>query len=122
MQRETAKRLLDARTACDEIASFTAGKTQDAILTDRGLQLILQTLVGIIGEALGQLRRTDPDVAAAIPDLHRIVAMRNQIVHAYDSIDYLIVWRVATVDIPRLKPILTGMMNAREPNEIPNDP
>lgn len=67
MQRATAKRLLDARNACREAEHFTAGKTPDAILTDRGLQLILQTLLVTIGEALGHVRCTDPEVAQAIP-------------------------------------------------------
>jgi len=122
MQRETAKRLLDAHTACEEIAHFTAGKSQATILTDRGLQLILQTLVSTIGEALGHLRRADPGVAATIPDLHRFVGMRNQIVHGYDSIDYLIVWKVATVDVPQLEIILTRLMNARDPDETWEEP
>ncbi len=55
MKRETAKRLLDARNACSEIEQFAAGETQDSIRTNRGLQLILQTLICNIGEALNQM-------------------------------------------------------------------
>jgi uncharacterized protein with HEPN domain len=102
MKRETAKRLLDARNACQEIQHFAAGRSQDAIMTDRGLQLILQTLLVTIGEALNQVRQADPETANLIPEIHRIIGMRHQIVHGYDSVDYPIVWKVSTTDVPKL--------------------
>lgn len=82
MKRETAKRLLDARNACLEIQHFAAGRSQDAIMTDRGLQLILQTLLVTIGEALSQVRQADPETANLIPDIHRAIGMRHQILLA----------------------------------------
>ena len=115
MKRETAKRLLDASVACEEIAHFTSGRTRDEIGYDRGLPLIQQKLVSTIGEALGHVRQTDPGVAQSIPDLHRIIGMRNQIVHGYDSIDYAIVWRVATGEIPRLATLLASLLEEAGP-------
>ena len=69
MKRETAKRLLDALMAAQEIVSFTDGKTIDDMWKDRGLQLSLHKLIEIVGEALNQANRIDPEIAAAIPDL-----------------------------------------------------
>lgn len=115
MKRETAKRLPDARSACSEIERFTTGESRVSITTNRGLQLILQTLVSNIGEALNQMSRSDPDTAKTIPDLRRIVGMRNQIVHGYDSVDYVIVWKVATEDIPALATILDDLLKDAPP-------
>jgi uncharacterized protein with HEPN domain len=115
MKRETAKRLLDARTACSEIEYFTTGQTRDTIRTDRGLQLILQTLVANIGEALNRISQTDSETAKAIPDLRSIVGMRNQIVHGYDSVDYFVVWKVATEDIPLLAVVLDDLLEEAPP-------
>jgi hypothetical protein len=49
MKRPTAKRLLDARNACVELETFTAGKTIEDMWSDRGLQLILHKLLEIVG-------------------------------------------------------------------------
>jgi len=115
MKRETAKRLLDARNACSEIEQFATGETRDSIRTNRGLQLILQTLISNIGEALNQMSQSDPETANDIPDLRNIVGMRNQIVHGYDSVDYFIVWKVATEDIPSLATVLDDLLKAAPP-------
>lgn len=49
----------------------------------------------IIGEALGRLSHADADLAGQIPDLPRIVAFRNVLIHGYASVDDLLVWQVA---------------------------
>ncbi|WP_223839911.1 DUF86 domain-containing protein [Saccharopolyspora pogona] len=36
----------------------------------------------IVGEALNQLSKVDADLAAKVPDLPRIVAFRNILIHA----------------------------------------
>lgn len=53
----------------------------------------------IIGEALNRLGRIDPATAAQIPDLRRIVAFRNVLVHGYAVIDDELVWEVATTRV-----------------------
>jgi uncharacterized protein with HEPN domain len=110
MKRATAKRLLDARNACLEIEEFTAGKSVDLMWQDRGLQLILHKLLEIVGEALNQAYKHDQAVATSIPHLRRIVDMRNQITHGYDSVDYAIVWQVATQQIPPLHQALDALL------------
>jgi len=48
----------------------------------------------IMGEALTGLRRVDPDLAASVPDLPRIIAFRNIFIHNYAEIDDSRVWEV----------------------------
>jgi len=48
----------------------------------------------IMGEALTGLRRVDPDLAASVPDLPRIIAFRNILIHNYAEIDDSRVWEV----------------------------
>lgn len=115
MKRETAKRLLDARNACVEIESFTEGKGITAIWRDRGLQLILHKLPEIVGEALNQAHRNDQTLDSSIPHLRRIVNMRNQITHGYDSVDYAIVWQVATQQVPPLRRALDALLTKAPP-------
>lgn len=115
MKRETAKRLLDARNACVEIEAFTEGKDVNAMWRDRGLQLILHKLLEIIGEALNQAHKSDQTLASSIPHLRRIVNMRNQITHGYDSVDYAIVWQVATQQVPPLRRALDELLATAPP-------
>ena len=115
MKPQTAKRLLDARSACLEILDFTSGKRVDDMWADRSLQLSLHKLLEIVGEALNQASRSDPSIAAAVPDLRRYVDMRNQITHGYDSVDYAIVWQVATERIPALAVALEDLLDEAPP-------
>lgn len=55
----------------------------------------------IIGEALNHLRKTDSDLK--IDNDHQIIAFRNRLVHAYDSIDNSIVWAILKRHIGKLK-------------------
>ena len=47
----------------------------------------------IIGEALSQAEVDDPDVTDLLPELRRIVGMRNRIIHGYDSVDGELLWQ-----------------------------
>jgi len=48
--------------------------------------------LAIVGEALAQLHRIDPATPAAIPELPRVVGLRNVLIHGYASVDNRIVW------------------------------
>lgn len=78
MRPQTAKRLLDARNASLEILDFTWDKSIEDMWADRSLQLSLHKLLEIVGEALNQASRFDPDTASAISNLRRFVDLRNQ--------------------------------------------
>jgi len=41
----------------------------------------------IIGEALGQARHADETLETRLPKLPRIVALRNRVIHGYDTVD-----------------------------------
>lgn len=115
MKRETAKRLLDVQRACLEIRQFSQSGSAESILTDRSLQLILHKLLEIVGEALNQLSKTNPEIAARIPDLRRFVDVRNQISHGYASVNYSIVWKIAQEQIPPLFAVVDELMQDAPP-------
>lgn len=48
----------------------------------------------IIGEALGQLSKLEPQLADRITDRRRIISFRNMLIHGYAEIDDRIVWGV----------------------------
>lgn len=46
----------------------------------------------IIGEAMNRLRKADPEVAQRIPDLSRIVGLRNILAHGYLVVVDVVLW------------------------------
>lgn len=60
-----------------------------------------ERLLEIIGEAINQMLKTDPNLK--ITNSREIIGLRNKIVHAYDSINASILWGIIVKDIPVLK-------------------
>ena len=45
------------------------------------------------------LRRLDPETADQVPIVHRIVGLRNILIHGYAQVNNETVWRAATTDL-----------------------
>lgn len=102
MQPEAKKYLWDARQAAALIARFVEHKTFDDYRADAMLRSAVERQFEIIGEALNALSKVDPDTAAAIPELARIVAFRNVLIHGYATVDDRLVWGVVEGKLPAL--------------------
>lgn len=103
MQRDPRKFLWDARAAADAILSFTRGRTLDDYRSDAMLHSAVERQFEIIGEALAQLARADPELADRVPEYRRIVAFRNILVHGYAVIDRARVWHIVEQELPGLR-------------------
>lgn len=71
--------------------------------------------IEMVGEALNNLRKAAPEVAERIPNVHKIIATRNVLVHGYAEVNSTIVWQAATQAVPRLIPILEGLLAEAAP-------
>jgi len=105
-----AKLLWDARQAADRIARITAGKTFADYLSDEILRWAVERQFAIIGEAFAVLRRIEPVLADAIPDLARIIAFRNVLIHGYAGVDDRLVWGVVERDLAVLRSALLHLL------------
>lgn len=56
----------------------------------------------VVGEAVAQLRKGFPEVAAHLPDTREIVGFRNLLAHGYFALDHRRVFDIATASLPRL--------------------
>lgn len=105
--------LWDARHACLAALSFVEGidvyEFQDNLLVQSAVERQLE----ILGEALNRLRRTDVQTAAEVPDLDRIVGMRNIIAHEYGVVDHAIVWAVVDTRLAPLADRLAMLLEDR---------
>lgn len=102
MLRDARALLWDVADAAAAIASFVEGRRLEDYLGDRMLRSAVERQCIIVGEALNRLSRTDPAIAARIPELTRAVGFRNLLAHGYAEIDHVSVWRTVTEYLPPL--------------------
>ena len=101
---KTAKlRLHDALEAIASINSFIGSLPLEDFLANDMVQAAVLFKLGVIGEALNKAAELDDSLREAIPDLGKIVGMRNRIVHAYDQTDFEILWDTIHSNLSDLK-------------------
>lgn len=102
MTEEGRKYSSDIRSAIEAIGSFIKD-TPDFSSYEKDLktQSAVERQLGIIGEALNKLKKSDP--GTEIRSQEKIIAFRNRLVHGYDRIDNAIVWAILQRHLPQLK-------------------
>jgi len=113
MSRSIQLYLHDALAAITDILDFTVAYDVDRYLGDRLLRAAVERKFEIIGEALGNVRRLGPDLAATITDLRRAIAFRNVIIHSDMDIDDLIVWSTLKEKLPGMQERLQLLLAER---------
>ncbi len=110
MPRDPRAYLWHARRAAALVVEFVADRSWADYEADPLLRSAVERQFEIVGEALGQLGRAAPDLAAQVPDLPRIVAFRNLLIHGYAAIDDRLVWEVATERVAPLVTVLNDLL------------
>lgn len=103
MEPEARKLLQDVQGAITHIEGFTRGRSLEDYEGDLLLRSAVERQFTIVGEAVSQLSRRHPDVAARITDWRDIIDFRNLIVHGYGVINDRLVWETANDDLPVLR-------------------
>jgi len=111
MRPEAKKFLWDARTAATRVAAFVAGKSLQDYLGDDLLRSAVERQLEIVGEACNQVSRVDAETGARIPELARLVAFRNVLVHGYADVDHRLVWDLARTKLPQLAAVLDRLLS-----------
>ena len=102
MARDPRAYLWDVREAGQAIQSFVRGMDAAAFACDVLVQAAVERKFEVIGEALNQLAKVDPALAARVPDVAHIVAFRNQLIHGYARVRPQTVWHIAATALPGL--------------------
>jgi len=98
-----------ARTALE----LTGGYDRPRYLGDRVMQLAVERLVEIIGEAA---RRVSEAFRQAHPEIawRGIIAQRHVLAHEYGEIKQERMWRLVTEELPRLVETLASLVPTEE--------
>jgi uncharacterized protein with HEPN domain len=110
MNEKTKKRLHDALAACRALREFVEGRTLAEYEQHLMLRSAVERQLEIIGEALGQARRTDETLETRLHKLPRIVALRNRVIHGYDTVDDEIIWDIVQTNVPELTEQLKALL------------
>jgi uncharacterized protein with HEPN domain len=110
MPRSAAAYLLDIVEACDAIETALRGVDLAKYQSARLIRSAVEREFIIIGEAVSALARIEPVLSAGISQARMIVDFRNQLTHAYPSIDDEAVLAIADHEIPVLRRECEGLL------------
>jgi len=114
MRRDARCYLWDALKAAEAVQRFLHDKTYEAFVEDDLLRSAVERQLEIIGEALSRLAKVDPQIADNVPELRRIIAFRNILVHGYSAVDYDTVWRLIEDKLPELQTNLRVLLRTAD--------
>jgi uncharacterized protein with HEPN domain len=109
MAASKSPRRLHMRDEIDSLSNELAGLGFGAYRESYGLRRITERAIQIVSEAARalpeELRARHPKVPWA-----DIIAIGNPLRHEYHRIDDKVLWETATVDLPKLQPIIQQML------------
>ena len=109
MSRLPAVFIWDVRHACAAIEAFVVGADLDRYRSDAMLRSAVERQLQNIGEALSQLSRIDPALAARVPRHRQLIGLRNILVHGYAGLNDEEVWAVLQANLPELHASVTAL-------------
>jgi uncharacterized protein with HEPN domain len=112
MNEKVLKCLYDIKLAIDEINLFFLERDKKFIEYSKDIILkrAIERNLEIIGEAMNRILKETPDFT--IENSRRIVGLRNQIIHGYDSVSDENIWGIVVNHIPKLKLEVEHLINS----------
>lgn len=113
MQHSIKMYLLDISNSIDSINEYLGEERNfKNYETNKLLRRAVERELEIIGEAVNRILKIDPEID--ISDSRRIVNLRNRVIHAYDTVDNVIVWGIIDKDLPLLKKQVSDLFETRD--------
>jgi uncharacterized protein with HEPN domain len=103
MDEKVLKYLYDIKIAIGEIDSFfeLEPRSYENYRQNSLLKRAVERNLEIIGEAMNRILKEDPGFR--IENSKRIIGLRNQIIHGYDSVSDESIWGIINIHLPNLK-------------------
>lgn len=111
MLLDERKLLTDIQVAVSSIDDHLQHKRDFALYCkDKTMRRAVERELEIIGEAVSKLLKINPGIAISYARL--IIDLRNKVIHAYDSVNDTVVWKVIMKDLPVLKSEVTVLLQS----------
>jgi uncharacterized protein with HEPN domain len=101
--------LADILAAIDDIEAFTRELDEAGFTADRKTVYAVTHAIEIIGEAV---KRVPEAVQGRHPQVpwRPMARMRDRIIHGYDTVDPVIVWKTVTDDLPPTRALVAAAL------------
>jgi len=99
----------DMLAAMSRIEKYVKGLSfDDFVRSDIVIDAVIRNLM-VMGEAA---KNVPDEIREAHPEVpwKRIIGLRNIVIHDYLGIDLENIWRIATENIPEVKPLVAGLL------------
>lgn len=93
--------LMQMRDYAAEAVGLIKNKSRESLDNERVLCLALIRLLEVAGEAANRIPREEQEKHPAIP-WQPLIALRNRLIHGYDSVDNDVLWQILSKDLPPL--------------------
>lgn len=105
MDERIGKWLFDVKVAIAEIWAFRQDTAPgyEAYRANRMLKRAVERELEIIGEAVNRIVKQDSSYLDRIHDARNIIGLRNQVIHAYDSVSDENIYAILVNHLPRLE-------------------
>lgn len=105
----------------EEVASIIDGVQRDKFMSERLVRLSVWKCIENVGEAAARILRLFPDLAERHPELelNEARAMRNQLTHGYDGVDFELVWVTANRSVPSMVQAARAYLQVHAADDLP---
>ena len=112
MNEKVLKCLFDIKYAIEEIETFLSGQPKQFQAYQKNLLLkrAIERNLEIAGEAMSRILKEDPEIG--ISNAKRIIGLRNQIIHGYDSVSDENIWAILINHMPTLKEEIESLIKS----------
>jgi len=111
---DDAAAILDIVLACRRILRFMQGTDEKSFRTNEEKHWAVVSQLLVIGEAVNRLPEEFRAQRPSVP-WRQIAAMRNRLIHEYDKINWRLVWKTVTEDVPFLLAEMQGLVPGDTP-------
>lgn len=116
-ETEAAAFLWDAITFARNVSVAVGTTPLETYLEGGPVTWATERQIELVGEALNNLRKVAPELAERVPDLHKIIATRNTLVHGYTEVNSTVLSQAATQAVPALIPTLETLLAQVAPTD-----
>lgn len=106
-EKKFLKDMLDAIHSIDE--HLDSKRIFSDYLANKTKRRAVERELEIIGEATSRILKINPNIEISAAKI--IIDLRNKVIHAYDSIDNEIVWKIVVKDLPILMLEIEALLN-----------
>jgi uncharacterized protein with HEPN domain len=108
--REEKKLLVDIIESINSIDEhLDKERVLEVYLKNKTKRRAVEREIEIIGEAMNKLLKINPNIPISYARI--IVNLRNKVIHSYDSVDDILIWKIIMKDLPILLEEVNNLLN-----------